>query len=444
MILNSKIEVKIFSSLLLLLPVLLITGPFLSDLIISILALYSIFYVLKKRDFKIFKNKIILILIFFWLYLIINSYLTKSYGYNAKNVIFYFRFIFFVIAILILIEKNNLNKRFYQSLTIVLYILIVDGFIQFVFGKNILGYEMFCVRDCSDLSMKSMRITGLLDKPIIGSYIMKLLPIVFGLFFFLKDREILSEPVVLFLMIISGLVIYASGERTSFIHFLLFLTILLIYSFYSFRKKIVIISLFTFLIFVLSFFYPSTKFRMIDFTLMQTGLYVVDSSTNSNNDKKIIIQESINVDKKESGKNIFVFSYHHDSHISTALKIFKNSPLIGNGVKSFRFECKKFQVNEHSCTTHPHNVLIQILSELGIIGLIFYFILYFYLIKFFVLKLLTKIKKNIDLSSVFFASSVLINTFPLTPSGNIFNNWLSIMFFLPIGFLIYSIEKSKI
>ncbi len=183
---------------------------------------------------------------------------------------------------------------------------------------------------------------------------------------------------------------------------------------------------------------------MIDFTLMQTGLYVVDSSTNSNNDKKIIIQESINVDKKESGKNIFVFSYHHDSHISTALKVFKNSPLIGNGVKSFRFECKKFQVNEHSCTTHPHNVLIQILSELGIIGLIFYFILYFYLIKFFVLKLLAKIKKNIDLSSVFFASSVLINTFPLTPSGNIFNNWLSIMFFLPIGFLIYSIEKSKI
>ena len=33
-------------------------------------------------------------------------------------------------------------------------------------------------------------------------------------------------------------------------------------------------------------------------------------------------------------------------------------------------------------------------------------------------------------------SSFLITFFPLIPTGNIFNNWLSIIFYLPLGFFI--------
>ena len=52
--------------------------------------------------------------------------------------------------------------------------------------------------------------------------------------------------------------------------------------------------------------------------------------------------------------------------------MFLDEPIFGKGVKMFRYHCSdpKFK-NKHSCTTHPHNTLIQILAELGIFGLFF-------------------------------------------------------------------------
>ena len=38
-------------------------------------------------------------------------------------------------------------------------------------------------------------------------------------------------------------------------------------------------------------------------------------------------------------------------------------------------------------------------------------------------------------------SSILITIWPVVPSGNFFNNWLSIVYYFPVGFLLYSLEK---
>ena len=35
---------------------------------------------------------------------------------------------------------------------------------------------------------------------------------------------------------------------------------------------------------------------------------------------------------------------------------------------------------------------------------------------------------------------VIINLWPLAPTGNFFNNWLSILYYLPVGFLIYNLK----
>ena len=71
------------------------------------------------------------------------------------------------------------------------------------------------------------------------------------------------------------------------------------------------------------------------------------------------------------------YDTHWGAHYLTALEMFKEKPVIGYGYNSFRQECKRFHyINSHSvknrCSTHPHNYIIQLLAETGIIGLILY------------------------------------------------------------------------
>ena len=43
--------------------------------------------------------------------------------------------------------------------------------------------------------------------------------------------------------------------------------------------------------------------------------------------------------------------------------------LIGSGPKTFREECKNIKYSSlNGCSSHPHNILLQSLSETGIIG----------------------------------------------------------------------------
>ena len=72
------------------------------------------------------------------------------------------------------------------------------------------------------------------------------------------------------------------------------------------------------------------------------------------------------------GNSITVFSKTHESHYKTAIAIFKDKKIFGAGVKSFRHVCKNLKYNPQGCATHPHNTFLQFLSELGLLGIIFY------------------------------------------------------------------------
>ena len=71
----------------------------------------------------------------------------------------------------------------------------------------------------------------------------------------------------------------------------------------------------------------------------------------------------------------------------TAIKMFKDKPILGHGVKTFRYNCKeepyKIDIFDSynyrlNCGNHPHNTYIQLLAETGFVGfgLIFFFFIF--------------------------------------------------------------------
>ena len=141
--------------------------------------------------------------------------------------------------------------------------------------------------------------------------------------------------------------------------------------------------------------------------------------------------------EKNDPKDFVYISVHHNAHARSSLKMFYDSPVVGHGPNMFRFVCHKFLYNEFSCTTHPHNFYLQLLSETGTFGFLFLLIfLIQVIIKIFsgLLKPIYSKKNNIKFLLYL---SILISIMPFFPSGNLFNNWLAPQIFLPFGFLIY-------
>ncbi|MDC3295971.1 O-antigen ligase family protein [Candidatus Pelagibacter sp.] len=124
-------------------------------------------------------------------------------------------------------------------------------------------------------------------------------------------------------------------------------------------------------------------------------------------------------------------------------------------------ESKYFKKNEiimknlypeykNGCNTHPHNFLIQVASETGLVGLF----LYIGLLIYFLMGILNYMSNNrlfkkifkydVDVKISILFCLLLITFFPILPSGNIFNNWISMLIYLPVGFLLNLIYTKKI
>ena len=97
-------------------PLLLLTGPFFPDLFLILLSVFYIFYITKNKSWTDFfnkkYNKIFLIL---YIILILSSLFSDYLLYSLKTSVLYIRYIFFFNAIIFIYEKDkNLFQRFCQ------------------------------------------------------------------------------------------------------------------------------------------------------------------------------------------------------------------------------------------------------------------------------------------------------------------------------------------
>ena len=401
--------VKFSSILLYFLPAALISGPLISDIILSVVALIFIFLSVRERLWKYYKNNFFYIFSAFYFYILCRTLLSEDPSLALINSLFYFRFGIFSLAVWYLIDNNSdLIKKFFLVLSITLFILIFDAFIQIIFGQSLFGMEM-------DSGM-GWRYSGLFgDEAILGSYLSKILPLYFALMLFSNIRTKFLKY-IFFIILVSGFgLIYMSGERTAF--FVTLITFVVVFIMLEEKKIKIIFGAFlisgVLLIVASSIINKDFKTRMIDQTLEQIG--VMD-------------------------KNFKFFSTAHQSHYQISMNMFWDNPVFGKGPKTFRKYCsdEKFKVEfEASCSTHPHNYYAQMLAETGLLGFLFLILAFFYVCKeYFLHKFNSLFHKQKYLSDyeILLLSCFFISLWPIAPSGNIFNNWLSIIMYLPLGF----------
>ncbi len=403
-------------------PALLITGPFLSDLGVSIIALLFLINSIKNNLTKYYDNYYFKFFIFFCIILILSSLLSENTFVSLKNSLFYFRFGIFSLCFWYLLDKNEkLIKYLFVSILICFSSLIIDGYIQYIFGKNILGIELY----------NQYRVSSFFGSELIlGSYLARFFPILFGLFIFLdqvKKNKLILFFITLIFIFSEGL-IFLSGERLA-LFFMSLSTIFIIimlknYKAYRFWTYLVSICL----IILLMIIFPNSKERFIDQTI---------------ND---FTRGSFKNDNTQDDK-LYIFSKPHTHMYVTAYNIFLDNKLLGVGPRQFRNECDNYSVGEYSCETHPHNTYIELLSEGGIFAFLIvtgvFFLICYISLKHMLFKILKKKRVIINDFEICLLSSILISLWPFSPSGSFFNNWMSIVYYFPVGILLWQRSKYK-
>lgn len=397
-----NIPVFLFS----LIPFFLITGPFLSDLSVSLISLLFLIYCFKKKNFSYFKHKYFYFFLFFWGYLILNSIINNFNADSLKISFFYFRYGVFVIAIVALLNfDKRFIKYFFSCIVICFSALVLDGFYEYFFKEN------------------NFRVSSFFGgEKILGSYLSRLWPIFFGLsIFFLKKNK--SFLLLILIFILSEALIFLSGDRTAFFY----------------------INLSAF--FVIIFSQNLLKLRLI--TLLSSILLLAFISFfNHKAFERVFIHTSEEMNLNKSDENIYIFSKGHNAYYISSYKMFLDNKILGVGVKNFRNVCsdeRYYAYEEEYCNTHPHNTYIQLLAETGITGFLFLLTVLFYFCKYIFRHFMMKLRGKYYFNDfeICVLSGIAIYLWPFVPTGNVFNNWLNIALILNLPFLIWSIKSNK-
>lgn len=412
---NLDFSEKIIFILLTSIPVFLITGPFIPDLIVTICSIFFLFKVIKYKKIKYFNNKFFYYYLLFYFILIVCSLNSDNIILSLKTSIFYIRFGLFSLCIWYILDKNsNLIFTIFTTILICVITLIIDGYFQFAFQKNLIGMPLINSRVSSFFG----------DELILGSYLVRLYPLLIGLFIILgfSKKKFFNLLSFLIFILIDALVLI-SGGRSALVLLNLFALYIIFLMTGNFKKNRIITFIISFLIMSTILVYsPSVKERVVDSTIEQLT--------------------------QENKKSNFTFSTEHEELYKTAFKMFKQNKITGIGPGMFKRQCnnERYYSNKFSCSTHPHNTYIQLLAETGFLGFLLVFtILVTIIIKSFHHFFCIIFQKRSILSNfnISLYSCFLITLWPFTPTGNFFNNWLNVIFYFPIGFYLWHETKKK-
>ena len=190
-------------------------------------------------------------------------------------------------------------------------------------------------------------------------------------------------------------------------------------------------------------FYDNSSYIMKNFSMTNIKKYAFKNYPKlERGEKKYFVGKLLESERQGSSHDLALkydviprFGSGHLIIYLTAIDIWIDNPIIGNGIKSFRIKClTKLHLPNRVCTSHPHNYYLELLNDTGLLGTLLLICAIFYLItnKFFNFKYY---EKNEKLLLICLLIIIIAEFFPLRSSGSFFSTAGSSFIFLILGML---------
>ena len=391
------------------LPIAIIIGNFFINFYLLSIFLIFIVNVLQTKNFTWLTNKSFIILSILYLYICINSlinyYINPSFGYDGiTRSLFFLKFLILFPAVPLLLNKKEILEKIFKFWLIIISVIIVDVFFEKYSGSNLLGFK----------SLDETRITSFFyDETVVGTFLFSF-GFITTIFFFQKKLIKKYKIILSSILILIFFSILITGERSAFLKstFLFLIIFYFIDEGKLILKKLHLLILTILFAISLFFIFPTVLIKQTEF------FYRV-----------------LNVEKPKTFFQRFE-NIKYFTHYDTAIEIFKNNKLNGVGNKNFRFECynkryfkENLKFTHQRCTTHPHQIHFELLSEQGLLG---YFIFFLFLYSFFKKKLFNDLKeKNIFKNII--NLYLIVFLIPILPSGSLFSTFNGFLFWFFLG-----------
>jgi hypothetical protein len=455
----SFINSKTLNILFLFLPATFLIGNAALNINILLICITGII-VFKKKIFS-FKNErfstailIFFILILFSTLIDISKDPRNDHFFKSIS---YFRYFFLFLISSCLVRSGKFKiKYFLVSCLVCPLFLSLDIIYQFLNGSDIFGFVGY------EKGKSVYQLAGFLkNEYIAGGYIQRFF--IFALILTSVigkklDKQKFLISTVLPIIFFSGILF--SGNRMPLVMFCVSI-LLIIILIKELRFSLAIASLFCVLIFTVSIktkdnlrthyksFYQNSSFMMAGMKKYVPKKYpelekkaekILKWSPKYEEKKVFMFRDSL---AKKYMKNKELQSRYETTSFGsghliiylTAIDVWTDNPIIGNGIKSFRMKClTKLHLPNRICESHPHNYYLELLNDTGLLGTLLFVCAIFYLItnKLFNFKYY---EKNEKLLFICLLIIIIAEFFPLRSSGSFFSTTGSSFIFLILGML---------
>ena len=383
-----------------LIPLSILIGSAISVINILLLDISFLILLVCKKNFEFLKNNTVIYFIIFYFYLIFNTFISSDYTESIFRNIGFLRIIILFLALNYFFHQKQFYEKMIKIWMIILTIVIFDVFVEFTFGRNLLGYgELYGDRIVSFFK----------DEPIVGGYINGFFLVILG---FLLNKKIKSRYYVFICLIFFLIAIIITGERSNNIRAILGAVVfLLVYKDIKFKHKIIFFIGSSLLIFILIL--NSTFLKLRFYNQIKSGL----------------------------SNNVYFELY------KSGYQVFKDNKIFGVGNKNYRVEtCASdnflttHKENNYLCNTHPHQIYLEFLSEHGFFGTLVMLFIFYKLI-------FSKIKETVVDDNYLKIGSLIYIIFvftPIIPSGAFFNDYMLTIFAINLSIFYASDKKMNI